>query len=147
MYQHHESIANLSPERVAAILSNCVSFFNPDEDTQAEPDSSLTISKLESDRSTILFNSALVAREAAYVLRGEWDGVNAVIVAQPDFAATKTAVELLKLELGQEIEFCHNGERCPLPELLQTPIHLHLLDRPRSGKSILLSGYLIQALA
>lgn len=140
MYQLDESIANLSPEQVAAILSNRVSFFNSDECTEDEADLHFGIPRL--NRSTILFSSSLVAREVAYVLRGEWDGVNAVILHQPDFTAINTTVKLLELQLGQKIEFCRNQESCCFRDDRQ--IHLYLDDRPRAGKSILLTEFLIQ---
>ncbi len=62
-----------------------------------------------SDGKTLLFNSSLVAKEAADVLRGHWDGSNAVTVRQYDVVAVREddslvveyAGESVKLELQQ----------------------------------------------
>lgn len=99
MYQPHESLANLSPEEVAAIFNNCMFLMN-NEYTQHGSDSTEPISSLDFNRSTILFSSPLVAREAAYILRGKWDGLNAVMLHQADATAINTTVKLLELELG-----------------------------------------------
>lgn len=143
MYQPHESLANLSPEEVAAIFSNRVFLMN-NEYTQDGSDSTEAILSLDTNGSSILFSSPLVAREAAYILRGEWDGLNAVILHQTDTTAINTTVQLLELELGQKIEFCRNQEFCCFRDDPQ--IHLYLDDRPRAGKSILLTESLIQAI-
>lgn len=93
---------------------------------------------------TMLFSSALVAREVAYMLRGDWDGLNAVTIHQPDVVAIQNALALLKLELGKEqVEFCHAGEDCYLPGKEQ---QLLLTGECRSGKSLMVAELLIEAL-
>lgn len=75
----------------------------------------LYIHRRRASKSTLLFSSALAAREMAYMLRGDWDGVNAVTVYQPDAVAVQNALDLLLLELGQEeVECCHARECCAL---------------------------------
>lgn len=84
---------------------------------------------------TLLFSSTWAAKELAYMLRGDWDGVNAVTIYQPDSIAVKNALDLLKLELGQEeIEFCHVGECC---SVLLFPSITPFSNTPRSGKSVM----------
>lgn len=93
---------------------------------------------------TILFSSALVAKEAAYMLRSNWDGVNAVTIRQPDSTAIHNAVDLLKLELGREqIEFCKTGECCYLLEKEQQI----LMTKECSSKSLVFAELLMQALS
>ncbi len=87
----------------------------------------------------MLFSSVLAAREVAYMLRGDWDGVNGVTIYQPDAVAVQTALALLKLELGQEeVNYCHPGENCSV--LILPPIQI----TTRSGKSVLLAEFLMQ---
>ena len=106
----------------------------------------LSILDPDGSGSTLLFSSTVVAREAAYMLRGDWDGTNAVTISAPDPVAIHNAVELLELELGEgQVEFCYNRQRCPLPELPETQIHLQVSDRPRSGKSIMLAELWLEA--
>ena len=88
---------------------------------------------------TMLFSSVLAAREVAYMLRGDWDGVNAVTIYQPDAVAVQTALALLKLELGlEEVNYCHPGEDCSV--LILPPIQI----TTRSGKSVLMAEFLRQ---
>ncbi len=90
---------------------------------------------------TLLFRSAVAAREIAYMLRGDWDRVNAVTIYQPDSVALQNALALLKLELGQEeTEFCHAGEYCSV--LLDPSIPL-FSNTPRSGKSVIMAERLL----
>ncbi len=92
---------------------------------------------------TLLFDSALVAKEAAYILLGNWDGVNAVTIRRYDSIAVQAAVELVKLELGQEeqIDFCQQGQYCFFNQLSMDP-----KTKARSGKSIILGEKLMKAL-
>ncbi|PSB27623.1 hypothetical protein [Chlorogloea sp. CCALA 695] len=90
---------------------------------------------------TLLFGSALVAREVAYMLRGDWDGLNAVTIYQPDMVAVKNALALLKLELGlEEVNYCHAREYCSV--LVLPPIQI--FSTARSGKSVLMAEFLMQ---
>lgn len=100
----------------------------------------LPSSKRNAGKLTILFSSAVAARELAYMLRGDWDGVNAVIIYQPDAIAVKNALDLLRLELGQEeVEYCQAGERCTLLIFPSIP----LFSKARSGKSVLMAEFLL----
>lgn len=93
------------------------------------------------DKVTLLFSSTWVARELAYMLRGDWDGVSAVTIYQPDSVALQNALALLKLELGQEkTEFCHAGEYC---SVLLFPSITPFYNTPRSGKSVMMAEYLL----
>lgn len=84
---------------------------------------------------TLLFSSTWAAKELAYMLRGDWDDVNAVTIYQTDLVALHNALALLKLELGQEeIEFCHAGEYCSVLLLPSIPL---FSNTPRSGKSVM----------
>ena len=88
---------------------------------------------------TLLFSSALAAREVAYMMRGDWDGLNAVTIHQPDVLAIQNALALLKLELGlEEVNYCHPGEDCSV--LILPPIQI----TTRSGKSVLMAEFLRQ---
>lgn len=88
---------------ISNLLSASPSFFIP-------PSSKRNVGKL-----TMLFGSTLAAREIAYMLRADWDGVNAVTIYKPDSVAVQNALDLLRLELGQkEIECCHVRECCAL---------------------------------
>ena len=90
---------------------------------------------------TLLFGSALAAREVAYMMRGDWDGLNAVTIYQPDAVAVKNALALLKLELGlEEVNYCHAGEDCSV--LVLPPIQV--FSTARSGKSVLMAEFLMQ---
>ena len=96
------------------------------------------------DNLTILFSSAIAAKEAAYILRSNWDCVNAVNIHQPDLIAIHNAVELLKLELGQEqVEFCETGECCYLLEKEQQI----LMPEECSNKSLVVAELIRQALS
>ena len=101
------------------------------------------LSIVNQDNNTLLFNSALVAKEAAYMLLGNWDGVNAVTIRRYDSITVQTAVELVKLELGQEeqIDFCQQGQYCFVNQLSMDP-----KTKARSGKSIILGEKLMKAL-
>ena len=93
----------------------------------------------EAGKITMLFSSVLAAREVAYMLRGDWDGVNAVTIYQPDAVVVQTAFALLKLELGlDEVNYCHPGEDCSV--LILPPIQI----TTRSGKSVLMAEFLRQ---
>lgn len=102
------------------------------------------------DSYTLLFNSSLIAKEAADVLRGDWDGGNAATVHQPkvviirhdDSLVVEYAGESLKLELGErEIEFCQKGQYCFLNQLTIDP-----KTKARSGRSIILTEKMMKAL-
>lgn len=93
---------------------------------------------------TILFSSPLAAREGAYMLRGDWDGVNGVTIYQPDAVAVRNALALLKLELGSgQVEFCHAGDCCYLPGKEQ---QLLMTGECCYGKSLIVTELLIEAL-
>lgn len=103
-----------------------------------------------SDGKTLLFNSSLVAKEAADVLRGDWDGSNAVTVRQYDVVAVREddslvveyAGESVKLELRErEIEFCQQGQYCFLNQLTMPP-----KAKAHSGKSMIVSELMMKAL-
>lgn len=99
----------------------------------------LSASKRNAQKLTMLFSSALAARELAYMLRGDWDGLNAVTVYQPDAVAVQTALALLKLELGlEEVNYCQPGEDCSV--LILPPLQI----TTRSGKSVLMAEFLRQ---
>lgn len=102
------------------------------------------------DGKTLLFNSSLIAKEAANVLRGDWDGLNAVTVHQPKVVAhyensliVEYAGESVKLELRErEIEFCRQGQYCFLNQLtmpLKAKAH-------GGGKSMIISELMMKAL-
>ena len=91
----------------------------------------------------LLFSSARLAREAAYMLRGDWDGVNAVTVNEPDPLAVHNVLELLLLELGLiEVECCQSGEYCYLPKEEQ----INGSTSPNDRKEILMAELLMQSL-
>lgn len=91
----------------------------------------------------LLFSSARSAKETAYMLRSNWDGVNAVTVNEPDPIAIHNVLELLKLELGLiEVECCQNGEYCYLPKEDQINGSVSSGDR----KEILMAELLMQSL-
>ena len=99
----------------------------------------LSASRRDAGKITMLFSSVLAAREVAYMMRGDWDGVNAVTIYQPDAVAVQTALALLKLELGlEEVNYCHPGENCSV--LILPPIQI----TTRSGKSVLMAEFLRQ---
>lgn len=76
--------------------------------SQSFSDASLSQTSL-----TILFSSKLAAKEAGYMLRGSWDECNAITITQPDFTLLRTALALLKLELGcEEAEYCCSEDFC-----------------------------------
>lgn len=102
------------------------------------------------DGYTLLFNSSLIAKEAANVLRGDWDGRNAVTVHQPkvviirhdDSLVVEYAGESVKLELRErEIEFCQQGQYCFLNQLTMPP-----KAKAHSGKSMIVSELMMKAL-
>lgn len=102
----------------------------------------LSSSKREAVKLTMLFNSTVAATEVAYMLRAEWDGVNAVTMYQPDLVAVRNALALLKLELGQEeVEYCQAGECCTL-----IPSSIAPTFENRSGKSLMVAEELLDAL-
>ena len=95
----------------------------------------------DAGRITMLFSSALAAREVAYMMRGDWDGLNAVTIHQPDVLAIQNALALLKLELGlEEVNYCYAGEDCSV--LVLPPIQVFSTNR--SGKSVLMADFLRQ---
>lgn len=103
-------------------------------------DCSLFIVERDSDLITILFNSTSVAREIAYTLRGSWDGLNSVVIHQPDRVAVQNALALVKLELGlREIEYCTAGECC----LLENEGEMRIFGSARAGKSVALASYFV----
>ncbi len=123
MFQRTENISNLLHESPSLFL--------------------LSASRRDAGKITLLFSSALAAREGAYMLRGDWDGVNAVTIYQPDVVAVQNTLALLKLELGKElVEFCHTGDYCYLPGKEQ---QLLLTGECRSGKSLMVAELLIEA--
>ncbi len=103
----------------------------------------LPTSRGDAGKITMLFSSVLAAREAAYMLRGDWDGLNAVTIHQPDVVAIQNALALLKLELGlEEVNYCRAGEDCSI--LVLPPIQI--FSTARSGKSVLMADFLMQFL-
>ena len=101
----------------------------------------LPVFRREAGKITMLFSSVLAAREVAYMLRGDWDGLNAVTIYQPDAVAVLNALALLKLELGlEEVNYCHAGEDCSV--LVLPPIQV--FSTARSGKSVLMAEFLMQ---
>ena len=101
----------------------------------------LSASGRDAGKITMLFSSALAAREVAYMLRGDWDGLNAVTIYQPDAVAVLNALALLKLELGQEeVNYCYAGEDCSVLVLPPSQI----FSTARSGKSVLMAEFLMQ---
>lgn len=79
----------------------------------------LPIYTWNTDNLTILFSTAVAAREAAYMLRNDWDGVNSVSILHPDGEAVLTTLDLLQLEPGQ-FDFCQSGKLCNFPEEVPT---------------------------
>lgn len=99
---------------------------------------------------TLFFNSSSVAKEAADVLRGDWDGTNAVTIRQYEVVAIREdnsivveyADEAVKFELKeQEIEYCQQGQFCYINTLSMRP-----KTKASSGKSIILSEKIMQTL-
>lgn len=99
---------------------------------------------------TLLFNSSTLAKEAADVLRGDWDGLNAVTIRQykvvaiheDDFIVVENGVESVKFELKErEIEYCQQGQFCYINTLSMRP-----QTKANSGRSIVLSEKIMQAL-
>ncbi len=100
----------------------------------------LSASREEAGKITMLFSSALAAREAAYMLHSDWDGLNAVTIHQPDVVAVQNTLALLRLELGlEEVNYCHAGEDCSI--LVLPPIQV--FSTTRSGKSVLMAEFLM----
>lgn len=103
----------------------------------------------DKDGYTLLFNSSSVAKEAADVLRGDWDGSNAVTVRQYDVVAVREdnclVVEYaggeVKLDSREEIEFCQKGQYCYINKLSRRS-----QTKARSGRSIILTEKMMQAL-
>ena len=101
----------------------------------------LPTSRGDAGKITLLFSSGLAAREVAYMVRGDWDGLNAVTIYQPEAVAVKNALALLKLELGlEEVNYCPAGEYCSV--LVLPPIQV--FSTARSGKSVLMAEFLMQ---
>ena len=102
-----------------------------------------------SDGKTLLFNSSSVAKEAADVLRGDWDGSNAVTVRQYDVVAVREdnslvieyAGESVKLDSREEIEFCEQGQYCYVNKLSRRS-----QTKAGSGRSIILTEKMMQTL-
>ena len=91
----------------------------------------------------LLFSSARLAKEAAYMLRGDWDEVNTVTIYQPDPVAVHNVLELLLLELGLiEVECCQSGEYCYLPKGEQ----INGSTSPNDRKEVLIAELLMQSL-
>ncbi len=95
-----------------------------------------------------MFNSSLAAQEAADVLCGEWDGMNAVTIRQgkvvaihqDDSIVVENGVDSVKFELGErEIEYCRQGQFCYINELSRH-------SQTKAGKSIILSEKIMQTL-
>lgn len=100
------------------------------------------LSNIDSNLITVLFASSIAARETAYMLRGEWDGLNAVTIFQPDLVAIHNALALVKLELGlEEVEYCRVGECCSLANKGA----MHLFEQTKSGKSKMLADFFVDA--
>lgn len=101
---------------------------------------SLSMPEIDSDRINIMFASLVAAREVAYILRGDWDGLNAVTIYQPDAVAIHNALALVKLDLGlEEVEYCTAGECC----LLENKGAMRVFEGTRSGKSIMLADFFV----
>lgn len=92
--------------------------------------------------SILLFSSVLAAKEAAYMLRSNWDGVNAVTVDELDSIAVHNVLELLLLELGADVDCCQSGEYCYLPNKEQINESASL----GNNKEILFEELLMQGL-
>ncbi len=99
---------------------------------------------------TLLFNSSSVAQEAADVLRGEWDGRNAVTLRQhkvvtireDDSIVVEYAEESVELDLKEgEIEYCQKGQYCYINKLSMRP-----KTKASKGRSIILSEKIMQTL-
>ncbi len=71
-----------------------------------------------------LFDEIQAAREVAYMLRGEWDGCNGVVISKIDRAAIETAASLV------DAKWCWSFEQCKLPTSLQEEVR----QRYRYGK-------------
>lgn len=122
--------ANISSESFAELIKilRATTVFNFD------------LSNVDGDRITIVFASAVAARETAYMLRRDWDGLNAVTIPQPDSVAIHNALALVKLELGlEEVEYCRAGECC----LLENKGVMRLFEGTRSGKSVMLADFFV----
>lgn len=100
----------------------------------------------DNDGYTLLFNSSLAAKEAADVLRGDWDSVNATTVRQYDVVTIREddsivveyAGESVKLNSSKEIEFCQQGQYCFVNQLLT--------DKARNSKSIIVTEKIMKAI-
>jgi hypothetical protein len=94
-----------------------------------------------------LFSSARSAKEAAYMLRSNWDGVSAVTINEPDPIAIHNVLELLKLELGLiEVECCQSGEYCYLPKGERINASVSPGNSKEISKEILMAELLMQSL-
>lgn len=73
-------------------------------------------SKLLSERrlDVILCDCATAASEIAFMLGGQWDGCNGIVLSNPDQEAIKTAANLLGTT------WCYQGEKIALLPLLKT---------------------------
>ena len=91
----------------------------------------------------LLFSSARLAREVAYMLRSNWDGVNTVTVNEPDPVAIHNVLELLKLELEPDVvDCCQSGEYCYRTKEEQ----INGSTSPNDRKEILMAELLMQSL-
>lgn len=103
----------------------------------------------DNDGYTLLFSLALAAKEAADVLRGDWDGLNAVTIRQYNIVTIREdnslvveyAGESVKLDSREEIEFCQQGQYCFVNQLT-----MHPKTKARSGRSIIVTEKMIKAL-
>lgn len=95
------------------------------------------LSDMPENMDTYLFNSREVAQEVAWVLRGEWDGVNAVAwnLSDVDGIALSTAASL------ENAEYCRENAVCLLGmELEGSPV----FEQALAGKSYVLSESLLE---
>ncbi len=53
---------------------------------------------------TLLFNSLLTAKEAADVLHGDWDGINAVTICQSDVVTIREDDSLVVENAGKSVK-------------------------------------------
>jgi len=76
----------------------------------------LTGMKLLSGRraDVLLFDSSTAASDIAFMLGGQWDGCNGIIMPSSDKVAVNTAANLVGAS------WCHQGESTPLLALLST---------------------------
>lgn len=104
-------------------------------------------------------NCMAFAKDLAWATRGRWDGFNAISISNPDAAAMETIANLFEADFGYKAEFCRVGDVCFLPNLTvsqiidallkdrvsreQGEVEFRLSSEPRSGKSLLMSQFIL----